>query len=155
MLSDASYAIWGGAFATISALLLGIFVKRSANHLKQIFQMKSQPATDAPIHADAMHDSEHRTLMFLMNQKTDSMLAAIAKTIEQERQKLGVVVRKPSIPEEIDTPHEKVAIRSGSSQRAYDPVLPLASAGTSIETIARQLNLSEAEVSLVIRLDAA
>ena len=155
MLSDASYAIWGGAFATISALLLGVFVKRSINHWKQIFHMKSQPAADAPIHADAMQDSEHRALMFLMNQKTDSMLAALAKTIEQERQKLGVVVRKPSIPIEIDTHHEKAAIPSEGSQRAYDQVLPLASAGTPIETIARQLDLSEAEVSLVVRLDAA
>ena len=155
MLSDASYAIWGGALATISALLLGIFVKRSVNHWKQIFHMKSQPATDAPINADAMHDSEHRALMFLMNQKTDSMLAALAKTIEQERQKLGAVVRKPSITEEIDTHREKTVIRSGGLQRAYDQVLPLASAGTPVETIARQLDLSEAEVSLVVRLDAA
>jgi hypothetical protein len=155
MLSDASYAIWGGAFATISALLLGIFLKRSANHLKQIFQMKSQPATDSPNHADTMHDGEHRALMFLMNRKTDSMLAALAKTIEQERQKLGVVVRKPSIPDEIDTHCKKVETRSGGSQRVYDQVLPLASAGTPTETIARQLNLSEAEVSLVLRLDAA
>ena len=103
----------------------------------------------------ADRDIEHRALMYLMAEKTDSLLSALAKTIEQERQKLGVVVRKPSIPEEIDAHHERAAVPSEGSQPAYDQVLPLASAGTPIETIARQLNLSEAEVSLVVRLDAA
>ncbi|WP_419663721.1 uncharacterized protein Dvar_39400 [Desulfosarcina variabilis str. Montpellier] len=155
MLLDASYAIWGGAFATISALLLGIFVIRSVNHIKQVFHIQSQHITDAPMPAATMQDNAHRALMFLMNQKTDSMLAALAKTIEQERQKLGVVVRKPSMPEEIDAHRETAPILSAPQHRAYDQVLCLAQEGTPIETIADQLNMSEAEVSLVVRLDAA
>jgi hypothetical protein len=40
-------------------------------------------------------------------------------------------------------------------QSAYGQVLPLAKNGTPIEAIARQLDLSEAEVTLVMRLEAA
>lgn len=155
MLLDANYAIWGGAFATISALLLGIFVVRSVNHVKKVFYIHPENGPDATVHAEMMQDYQHRALMFLMNQKTDSMLAALSKTIEQERQKLGIVVRNPSMTEEIDTSHASRSERPDRLQNTYEKVLPLAQNGATVETIARQLDLSEAEVSLVMRLDAA
>lgn len=155
MLLDANYAIWGGAFATVSALLLGIFVLRLVNHVKKVFCIQPENGSDAIAHADAMQDNEHRVLMFLMNQKTDSMLAALSKTIEQERQKLGVVVRNPSMTEEIDTRHAPAPERADCPQTAYEQVLPLAQNGATVEGIARQLDLSEAEVSLVMQLNAA
>ena len=155
MLLDASYAIWGGAFAALFSLLLGIFVVRSINHVKHVFQVRPEYGPDATNPADMMQDTQHRVLMFLMNQKTDSILAALAKTIEQERQKLGVIVRNPSMTEGIDDSDPLTPEISDRPQTAYQNILPLAQNETPVEEIARQLELSEAEVSLVMRIDAA
>lgn len=155
MVLDASYAIWGGAFAVLATLLLGLFLTRGVNQVKRVFQVHHEYELTGRCHADALQDMEHRALMFVMDQKADSILAALVKTIERERQKLGVVVRKPSMTEEIDTINTPMPKLSDRLQTAYEQVLPLAQDGTPIEAIARQLDLSEAEVSLVIRLDAA
>jgi hypothetical protein len=101
------------------------------------------------------HDIEHRALMFLMTQRTDSILAALADTIEQERQKLGGVVRKPSMTEAVDglpSAAETVATHRSSP---HDRILPMANDGVAVATIARQLQLPEAEVCMVMRLNAA
>ena len=142
------------------------------------------------------HEIEHRALMFLMAQKTDAILAALAKTIELERQKLGDVVSNPSMDDAlvayqaqsmagesrflksgqgITTPSRPVPpVNAGTSefslqnrnqdlsfpqtnadQSPYDQVIHLADAGFDIPSIANQLRLPEAEVSMVLRLRAA
>jgi hypothetical protein len=93
--------------------------------------------------------------MFLMAQKTDSVLAALARTLEQERQKLGSVVRKPSMPEAIDALQAAAIPVSINRQATYDQILPMAHQGIAVATIARQLQLPEAEVSMVMQLNAA
>jgi hypothetical protein len=155
MLVDASYAIWGGALAALATLLLGLFMIRRVNHLKQVFQVHPGCTPDGRYPADTLQDMEHRALMFVMDQKTDSFLAALAQTIERERQKLGVVVRKPSMTNAMDADQAPLVKLSERLQSAYGQVLPLAKNGTPIEAIARQLDLSEAEVTLVMRLEAA
>jgi hypothetical protein len=152
---DPSYAIWGGAFATLLTLLTGIFVVRGVKHLKQIFQVHHELGPDAPRHTTVQRDIENRVLMFLMSQKTDSMLSALAKTIEQERQKLGVVVRNPSLTEGIDACEEPTPDISDRPPTEYEQILPMVQNGIDTSTIARRLRLSEAEVSLVMRLNAA
>ncbi|BBO79814.1 hypothetical protein DSCO28_03800 [Desulfosarcina ovata subsp. sediminis] len=60
----------------------------------------------------AQHELEHRALVFLMTQKTDSVLAAISQTIEAERQKLGAFVMDPSINEAVETlEHQQTSLQ--------------------------------------------
>jgi hypothetical protein len=155
MLLDASYAIWGGAIATLLTLMTGVFVLRGVNHVKQIFKVYQDFSPDGPQQTTVQRDIENRALMFLMSQKTDSMLAALSKTIEQERQKLGVVVRNPSMAEEIDACEEPMPDISDRPPTDYEQILPMAQNGMNTSTIAGRLRLSEAEVSLVMRLNAA
>lgn len=148
---QASYEIWG---VVATALLIGVWILKRciarknpdpANRLDQ--EIVDSTCRD--------HDIEHRALMFLMAQKTDSVLAALAHTIEQERQKLGGVVRKPSMTEAIDAlPAAAVTVATNRSS-SYDRILPMANDGVAVATIARQLQLPEAEVCMVMRLNAA
>lgn len=155
MLMDASYAIWGGALAALLTLLLVVSIMRGVRYLKRVFKIHPADEPAAFIQADGPKDIEHRALMFLMNQKTDSMLAALANAIAQERQKLGVIVRNPSMPDGFDVDDEPRVENPDASQSTSARVLSMARKGTSMKTIARQLDLSEAEVSLVMRLNPA
>ena len=147
----ASYEIWG---VVVILLLIGFWI------LKRGFARKS------PDHGNGLnsalfnssirdHDTEHRALMFLMAQKTDSVLAALARTLEQERQKLGGVVRKPSMTDAIDALQAEVNPASNHRPSSFDQILLMAHDGMAVANIARQLQLPEAEVSLVMRLNAA
>lgn len=146
-----SYETWGVA---VFALLIGIWI------IKRCFARKSLESggnlNGAIVNTSCRdHDVEHRALMFLMTQKTDSMLAALARTIEQERQKLGGFVRKPSMNKAIDALQASAEPAATHLLFAYDQILPMANDGMAITTIARQLQLPEAEVSMVMRLNAA
>jgi len=148
---QASYEIWGVA---VIALLIGVWIVK-----RGIARKNLDPANrlDRKIVDSTCrdHDIEHRALMFLMTQKTDSVLAALARTIEQERQKLGGVVRKPSMAETIDAlPAADLTVETNRSS-AHDRIIPMANAGVAVPAIARQLQLPEAEVCMVMRLNAA
>ena len=155
MIMDAGYAIWGGALAALVTLLLVVFASRGIRHLKQVYDVYCSTVPDPPAHAEGIGDAEHRALMYMMQQKTDSMLVELSRTIQRERQKLGVNVRNPSISDETGSNSGPAPGRSVPRQAVYAQVLPLAQNGTSVAAIARQLALSEAEVSLIVRLDAA
>jgi hypothetical protein len=147
----ASYEVWG---VVVILLLIGFWI------LKRGVARKSPEQGDGVKSAllnssSREHDIEHRALMFLMAQKTDSVLAAIARTLEQERQKLGGVVRKPSMTDAIDALQAEVNPASPHPPSSYDRILPMAHDGIAATNIARQLQLPEAEVSLVMRLNAA
>ena len=100
-------------------------------------------------------DIEHRALMFLMAQKTDSVLASLAQAIDQERQKLGGVVRNPSMTEALDALPAAAPSSAGNPDSKYERVIPMARSGMDAADISRQLQLPEAEVSMVMRLNAA
>jgi hypothetical protein len=152
---DAGFAIWGGALAALFSLLVGSFLLKGINRLKRGCHGPRAHDTDLAMLSDIQQDTEHRALMFLMNQKTDSMLAALARTIEQERQKLGVVVRNPSITERVDAADDSLPETAGGSAPTYEQIPAMARKGMQIEVIAHQLGLSEAEVAFVKRLNAA
>jgi hypothetical protein len=147
----ASYEIWGVA---VIALLIGFWI------IKRVFARKS---TESANRLDNVivnsscrdHDIEHRALMFLMTQKTDSVLAALTRTIEEERQKLGGIVRKPSMTEAIDAFQAAAIPVATNRPSAYDQILPMSNEGVAVANIARQLQLPESEVSMVMRLNAA
>jgi hypothetical protein len=147
----ASYEFWG---IVVTVLLIGFWIlkrgiaRRGSGHTNGL----NRTTFNSFCHD---HDIEHRALMFLMTQKTDSVLAALARTIEQERQKLGGVVRKPSMTEAIDVLEEASIPASTNRPSSYDRILPMVHDGMAIENISRQLQLPEAEVSLVMRLNAA
>lgn len=101
------------------------------------------------------HDVEHQVLMFLMSQKTDAMLAALARTIEQERQKLGGIVRNPSMSAAIDAFGANTGSHTGRPRKAYDQIQPLVRSGMTVTAISRQLRLPEDEISMVMRRHAA
>ncbi len=148
---QASYAM-GCVFVIV--MLIGFWI------VKRWFVRKS-PETESELDRAGCNticrdqDVEHRALMFLMAQKTDSVLAALASTIEQERQKLGGVVRKPSMDGAVDKFQAAAIAVSTNHHPSYDQILPMAHEGIAVATIARQLQLSEGEVSMVMRLNAA
>ena len=93
---------------------------------------------------DIDHDVEHRALMFLMTQKTEAMLAALASTIEQERQKLGGIVINPSMAGTVDALREGAIAVPDNDKTIYDQVLPMAHQGMAVSAISRKLHLPEA-----------
>ncbi|MFO7716041.1 hypothetical protein [Desulfosarcina sp.] len=147
---QASYEFWG---VSMVALLIGMFTlkrliyRRHADRVNCVGRLVSEDA-------QSDHDIQHRALMFLMAQKTDTILAALARTITQERQKLGTIVRNPSIAEAVDAYPAEAISGADDRQTPYDRILPMAQNGIAVERIARQLQLPEAEVSLVMRVKA-
>lgn len=94
-----------------------------------------------------------RALMVMVTRKTDTLLAALARTIDQERQKLGIAVRDPSITAALD-PVWATAPPSGDGRRADDQIVVMAREGVPVAMIARRLQLPEARVAMVMRLNA-
>ncbi|BBO66778.1 hypothetical protein DSCA_07080 [Desulfosarcina alkanivorans] len=148
---NASYEVCGIA---VVVLLIGYWtIKfRAFRKKNKIAGVPDPSESQSPLNE---HDIHHRALMFLMTQKTDSMLAALAATIEQERQKLGVAVRNPSVDEAIDAVQPEAMPAPAQRQTPYDQILPMVRNGMTVSTIARQLALPEAEISMVMRLNAA
>lgn len=152
---DASYVIWGVAFDVTITLLLGVLVICVAKLMRHDSRASGANPVDRA-NGEAQRKKDRHALMLLMNQKTDNMLSALAIAIEQERQKLGMNVRNPSITEDIDACKRPVLEISCQTQTdEHEKILSLAQDGTAIPTIARQLEMSEAEVTLVMRLNAA
>jgi hypothetical protein len=146
-----SYAIWG---VIVIVLLIGFWI------LKRCVFRKIHRTADGSDFATfnasfSDHDIEHRALMFLVTQKTDSVLAALTRTIEQERQKLVGVVRKPSMTDAMDAWSAAATPVPTGGQSSYDRILPMVRDGVAVATIARQLQLPEAEVCMVMQLNAA
>lgn len=147
----ASYEV--GGFVLV-VLLMGVWiVKRWIAKKKYDQEDGLIPAASNPYEPE--HDIQHRALMFLMAQKTDSMLAALAGTIEQERQKLGAVVRNPSMNEALDAFQAEAVVGQDDGQKPHARIMPMVQNGINVSTIARRLELPEAEVSLVMRMNAA
>lgn len=164
MMIDASYAIWGGALFMLCALMLVLSVMKLVKRLKTVLTVHDEKGPFENRLSESIDGAEHRALMFVMDQKLDSVLSAMLHTIKKERQKLGIANEKPSIEDDnpsiemdADTDREQIASINLSErlQSAYEQVLPLAKSGKPLKAIAKQLELSEAEVSLVMRLDAA
>ncbi|WP_319525254.1 hypothetical protein [uncultured Desulfosarcina sp.] len=147
----ASYEIWG---LILVVLLIGtLFFKSFLNRRRNRRELESLPVEKE---AGAYRgDIEHRALMFLMAQKTDSVLAALARAIDQERQKLGGVVRNPSMAEALDAMQAAAPSTAGNPEPDYERVMPMAHRGMDVADIARRLHLPEAEVCMVMRLNAA
>jgi hypothetical protein len=146
-----SYEIWG---FVLVALLIGMLIfKALLGRRRNRRGHELLPGKNGT----SMHggDIEHRALMFLMAQKTDSVLAALAQAIDQERQKLGGVVRNPSMSEALDAMQAATSSPAGNPEPNYERVIPMARNGMDATDIARQLQLPEAEVSMVMRLNAA
>ena len=104
---------------------------------------------------ERQHDVEHRALMYLMNQKTDALLAALSRTIEQERQKLGGVVRNPSMAAVLDAYPTEANAAKAPQPSIHEQIIPLARTGMTVDAIASQLRLPQDEVAMVVRLKAA
>jgi len=146
-----SHEIW---LLGVVALLIGILILKAAIRRKHASGAK-EIVQDAGPSSIAHQDVEHRALMYLMAEKTDSLLGALAKTIEQERQKLGGVVRNPSMVSILDRLQSTSAAAENGCAANYDAVGPMAQQGMDAEAIARQLRMPEEEVALVMRLKAA
>ena len=147
---QASHEIWG---VTIIAFLVGVWIIKRLIDRNRSGKWEPQPGKS--IHGpDNHHDIEHRALMFLMTQKTEAMLAALARTIEQERQKLGGVIN-PSMAGPIDALRDDAIAVPDNDKANYDQVLPMARQGMAASAIPRELHLPEAEVSMIMRMKAA
>lgn len=144
---QATYEIWGLVWVAllIGTLCFKALLGRRRNRRRHDRHPGNQEATVYN------GDIEHRALMFLMAQKTDAVLAALAQAIDQERQKLGGVVRNPSMTEALDA----MQAATGNPEPNYERVIPMTRSGMDATDIARQLQLPEAEVAMVMRLNAA
>jgi hypothetical protein len=147
----ASYEIWG---VVLVALLIGtlLFKALLCRRRSKVGVESLSGKEETTVHGG---DIEHRALMFLMAQKTDAVLGALAQAIDQERQKLGGVVRNPSMAEALDAMQTTAPSPAGDPGPNYERVIPMARSGMDMTDIARQLRLPEAEVSMVMRLNAA
>lgn len=107
---------------------------------------------DDPIDLSKEHQLEHRALIYLMTQKTDSVLAALTRTIEQERKKLGVVDFNSSSTKSFDLTNPRLDNDVGKRSSVYDQIMPLVRQGFDSSKISHQLALPENEISMVMRL---
>lgn len=148
---QSGYIVAGLAFGALAIVLWIVKILRGRKNTHLAAELNNAYFNSA----GRDHDMEHRALMFLMAQKTDSVLAALALTIEQERQKLGVVVRNPSMTAAMDAFQSQAMPTAENRQSRYERIVPMAHSGMEATHIARQLQLPEAEVSLVLRLNAA
>ena len=146
-----SHEIWA---LTIVALLIGLLILKTAIRRKKAANAMATIRDSGP-YASAHADIEHRALMYLMAEKTDSLLGALAQTIEQERQKLGGVVRNPSMAITLDQMQTAATPAKDSRTVADDAVGPLAQKGIDAAAIAHQLRMQEEEVALILQLNAA
>lgn len=146
-----SYAIWGIVIITLLAVTW--MVKRSIRRIRRGGRVDGlDPRGDV---AMSPSEIEHRALMFLMTRKTDAVLAALARTIEEERQKLGGVVRNPSMRAALDAAGASDPSAVSRTPSIADRILPLIRQGMTEAAIARSLHVPEAEVTMVKRLHAA
>jgi hypothetical protein len=99
------------------------------------------------------HELQHRALVYLMTQKTDSVLAALSKTIENERRKLGVEKLQPLGDVPIHQQYVQTEFDDNTQGHDVDQILSMANNGETISKIARQLVLPENEISMVLRLN--
>ena len=146
-----NYEFWGVVVAAI--LFCGWVVKMAVRRIRR--KDKRDPHHSRTVFQESPTDIEHRALMFLMTQKTDSVLAALARTIDEERQKLGVAVRNPTIGEPVDGINTQAYRPEAHARPDIERILPLARKGMSEAAIARRLKLPETEVQMVLRLRAA
>lgn len=150
-MSHVSYVIGG---AVVAAVLVGLWaIKRS--RANKSGARRSGFDHERVNSGRSEHDLHHQALIFLVNQKMDSMLAALSRTIESERQNLGAIVRKPSMTAAVDKIEKQPLPIPLDGRPPYERILPMVREGTSVAAIARRLNLSEAEVTTVMRLNAA
>lgn len=146
-----NYEFWG---FVVVAMLAGVWmVRMTARRLRK--RGATEPCRSGSVFPESQAEIEHRALMFLMTQKTDSVLAALARTIDEERQKLGVVVRNPTMGEQVDGLMMEAHRDEPNARSDIERVLPLAREGVPEAAIARRLNLPESEVQMVLRLRAA
>lgn len=116
---------------------------------------ESGSASPPPSHLDHQdHEMAHRALVHLMNQRTESMLAALSNAIETERQKVGGFVRNPSMNAAFAAamPPETAAFQDDAA--AHGRILSMAQEGLAVSMISHQLKLPEDEVSMVLRFHA-
>ena len=153
---DANYAIWGGAFVVFCTLLACTWTFRGIKEYKKVLPI-STPGMELPDAFQQQHDFHHQALVYLMTQKTDQALAALSRTIEQERQKLGVVVGNPST-ESKEQAAKVSGLASLNDDRlpgfSYENIIPLSEDGMDIPAIAYQLQISEEEVSFFLRFNS-
>ncbi len=137
----------------LALLLLGSWILWRLRTLQAVpasRELSAEPKS-VPSH---VREIDPRAVMVMVTRKTDSLLAALARTIEQERQKLGIAVRDPSIIAALD-PIWATAPPSGGGRRAdVERIVVMAREGVPVATIARRLQLPEAKVALVMRLNA-
>jgi hypothetical protein len=143
-----SYQLFGVVFLIA---LVGCWGGHRLRKRRRIVPNGDHPA-DTKNSLPSGDDIEHRVLMYLMAQKTESILAALANTIDQERQKLGGIVRNPSVDAAgsgLRIGPTQVAAKSPSGDME---IFTLARQGRDVSGIARRLELCEDEVRMVMRL---
>jgi len=136
----------------LALLLLGAWILWRLRTLQAVpasRELSAEPDS-VPSHE---RETDPRALMVMVTRKTDTLLAALARTIDQERQKLGIAVRDPSITAALD-PVWATAPPSGDGRRADDQIVVMAREGVPVAMIARRLQLPEARVAMVMRLNA-
>ena len=145
-----NHAVWG--IVLVVLLVAFLFVKRFIRRRSAVGNaLLNGLSADRELN---LHELEHRALMFLVNQKMDAVLAAMGHTIDEERQKLGAAVMNPSSEDDAPMPAAATPERENATP-PYARAVAMHREGLSVAVIARQLQLPEAEVALVTRLNAA
>jgi hypothetical protein len=99
--------------------------------------------------------ADQRNLAEQLTRQTDSILAALARTIELERQRIGM----PGVGHPKDGDHQDrcgdamaLSFPPDHPQPIFGRIRPLLEKGCGVQRIARELHLPEAEVDMAINL---
>jgi hypothetical protein len=90
----------------------------------------------------------------MMVRQTDAVLTTMARTIAIERDKLEALASGLAMPSTGQAGATAARVPGKLAIDAHERILPLACSGDTVSSIAHRLELPEAEVSLVIRLNA-
>lgn len=150
-----SYGIW---VLLVGFLLIGLWlIKRRAIVPKKMRGNKRrQKRIVTPMPASqAQKDVEYWEQLSQMIRQTDSVLNGLSKAIQAERGKLNALMNTRPTDQAIGSLPSGEETLSGNPAIPHDRIIPMARRGETVSAIAQQLKLPEAEVSMVLRMNAA
>ena len=145
-----------GAIVVVG-LLFGLWAARRRITCRTARQAVGRPAmvggagTARPLDRIPAGPPEHITTVV---RRTEAVLTTMARTIAQERRKLNALATGVTVPGSGQANASTGPAHPDPAMDVRERILPLAGKGETVSAIANRLELPEAEVSLVIRLNA-
>jgi hypothetical protein len=147
----------GIGISVVVGLLIGVWVFRRRIIGRRPGQKVVRPAAvggAVPVKPPEQVQAAAPEHIGMLVRQTDAVLTSMARTIAIERHKLEALAGGLAMPSTGQAGATAARVPGELAIDAHERILPLAGSGETVSAIAHRLGLPEAEVSLVIRLNA-